>query len=271
MPAIIANEVIFDNIPCKTIGLRLCSFDSGYNDSNSVKVEFNTASDNNGQFFKTGKRKDNPLTFSFEMCKINFKPINIYEQEYYRRVFEREDDYKVIQFYQKDHENLYFKCFCNVDLVVKGGQVKGLKVNCTCDSLYGYGDIVTEEFKSNSLEDSHIKIYDKNTTYGMTYPDLQIVCTNDTDISIINLNDIDINGNVREFKINNCINGEKINFNNKTKNITTNIKSHDIYNDNFSWNYFRLINQYDKVINNIVLRGDYILNISYNPKRKVGV
>ena len=58
MPAIIANEVIFDNIPCKTIGLRLCSFDSGYNDSNSVKVEFNTASDNNGQFFKTGKRKD---------------------------------------------------------------------------------------------------------------------------------------------------------------------------------------------------------------------
>jgi hypothetical protein len=258
-----AKEFIFNDISCNEFGLMICSFDNNSNGTMGADIEFVTTSNPVlGKWRKLESKEVKPLEFQVQVCKEDNTYIDSYERQAITRWLSRRDGYKKLQFVQDDYERVWFNAYvASIEFVEIGNQVAGLTINWKCDASHGYGELYQNEVKDS---ESPLIFFDQSDDVGYIYPNVEIEVTKNGTVDIYNFTD------GRTFRIYNCQIGEKIIQNGDILQLSTSLSSHtNLYND-FNFNFFRIINDYETRKNVIATSGCNI-NFSYYPIKKVGI
>lgn len=264
--AIYADSFIFDDKACEEFGLVICSFDGGNAEGKTGgEITFSTSSAPiQNKWMKYGSEYENPLEFSFSVCKIDGSYLDSYDQAAITRWLIRRDSYKKMQFVQCDYDDVWFNAYVtSIDLVGEGFTY-GLTINCKCDAPFGYGHKITQKYTTTTANATTFDFIDMSDEIGYCYPDYSITSSASGTITILNAIEN------RSFYVSNCVANEVITVSGKSQQISTSVTTHDLSNDT-NYKFFRIANTYDKRTNRITITGQCIFEFSYYPIRKVGV
>ena len=258
--------VLFDyaNELCENYGLKICFFDGFTPDSvggselsaDQVHIvgtdEFvivnNSYSSTITYTFQVGKFNDN--------CEVVAMTANEYSQ--INRWLNRKEDHK-LKFDADSYENIYWIGRFNCKPIKVKNEIYGIELTFISTYPYGFEDNLRQIYKGKRFT-----IYNNSDEVGTLYPTVQITCNEAGDLSLEN----DLDNEIMIIK--NCSVGEVISIDSKYRTITTDNKSHNIYND-FNWNYPKICNSYDMRFNNYTSSLNITFVVDYSPVRKVGM
>lgn len=251
-------------------GFVICSFgNKGLETiSNGSKISFNTAPMFNGRkHILTQSKYDECIEANFSICKDSCKtlsgdvePITLEEQSDIMRWLNRKS-FKKFKLIQEEYEDIYFEGSFNIDRYELDGSVYGFELHLVTNRPFALYEPITYRFTTTSDNLSY-SLTDISDEIGSLYTKVEILCKSDGDLIITN------NVENRETRIDNCINGEIIYM--EYPIISTSIPSHKIQND-FNYNFFRISNTEDKIVNDITFSIPCEVELTYSPIKKVGV
>lgn len=249
-------------------GLIICSIGSTLDDTTSggSKMEINNYySPISKSWKRVGYKYSEPLEFEFDVVKntCNGTPENFSEEEIEqieRWLMRTDGDKSLILFKEGYEHTLFYGTFTSVDIKSVGGKDIGLALKFQSNAPFGYG---AKKTYSTSLDNHSVTIEDTSSEIGEVCVDLEIDCNSDTNIIITN------SFNNETIEINNCVAGEVITIDGKTKIIKSSV-DHNIYDD-FNFSYLHIGNNDTSNQNVIEVQGDAYIHIMHQPIRKVGV
>lgn len=283
----IATNAEFNGIQFKDVGLAIVTFNSeksGVVDSSGGEITPNTSKPmNQSKWNFHGSHYEQPLSFSFQIAKLDLKhpmqsPITSYEKAYYKRWLCRKDGYKLLRILEDGYEDIYLNAMISLKWMEYGGETYGAELTVTCDAPFGYSPIHT--FETALSSGNSFEIYNDSDEIGAIVPkqiEIQILSDGTFQLHnamcekyVVNYENLS-----NDMVIKNCTAGETIIINGDTKQIKTNVSSHDIVND-FNFVYPKLINldetyqipsaEYktlsDRRINTFTMMGNCNCNIS---------
>lgn len=257
-----ANGFVFAERTSDDFGLIICQFDDSSDSDGASQIEFSLInSPIQNKWYKSGNSNyTEALKFSFSVAKDNFSPIDAYEYSAIMRWLVRKDDFKDFMITRNDYDNIHFYAQLNASPIEIGGNIVGINIEGTTNAPFGFSALETYTFDTN--DGNTFSFLDNSDEIGYIYPDLKITVRTAGDISILNKTEN------RTFTLKNCVANEIITIDGKTLQISTTAISHNIFNDS-NYQYFRIVNDYDKRKNTIVISGDCSVEIKYRPIRKV--
>ena len=149
----------------------------------------------------------------------------------------------------------YYNASFNVEKVIYGENVYGLRLTMETDSPFGYMEDITETWTINNTS---VEFVDLSDEIGYQYPNLTITCLAAGNLS---LNNDRMEG---PMIISNCSSGEVITINGNAQIISSSVSEHQIYND-FNYNFFKIVNSLDDRINTITSTLPITLELTYAP------
>lgn len=267
----LVTDFEYDGLLLSDFGCIMCSFDSTglQTVTNGSNITFNTSPVLKGtKYVLTDTKYDECLTVPpFQICK-NFCLCETQEDTYFTieeqanlmRWLNRKEFLK-FKLIKEGYENLYFEGSFNVSKMMFGDNCIGMELSLTTNAPFGFYETVKKTFKANKV--NHIEIFkDISDEIGYIYPDVEITCEADGDLTIYNAIEN------RSTVIKNCAKGEVIAM--KYPIISSSVPTHKIQND-FNYNFFRVANTYREKGNRITFLLPCTMKMSYNPIRKVGV
>ncbi len=220
--------------------------------SSGGKTTFNTSKPANSRKWNFhGSHYEEQLSFSFQVGRINLNrrpqevlPATSYEKAYYMRWLCRKDGYKYLRFLQNGYENIFYNAKIDLEWIDYGGCTYGAELTVTCDAPFGYSPL--QSYEARVPSGNSFTIYNDSDETGALIPRLvEIEILNDGDFRLANSLDpllmVNYLGLSGDTVIRGCKKGETITINGVTKQIATNLPSHDIANS-FNYVYPRLIN-----------------------------
>lgn len=251
----IATDFEFNGIKASDVNLAIVDFGTPSREDavpSGGKVTFNTSkAANNKKWNFHGSHYDDELTLTFQIARINLNklpqnilPITSFEKAYYMRWLCRKDGYKYLRFLEHGYENIFYNAKIDLEWIVYGGCTYGAELNVTCDAAFGYSLLQTFETRVSS--GNSFTIYNDSDEIGSIIPQLiEIKILSDGDFRLRNsmssLCMVDYLELSDDTVIKNCKNNEIITINGETKQIASNLASHDIANC-FNYVYPRLFN-----------------------------
>lgn len=271
-----ATEFIFDGVSSYDFELILCSFDGNRNGSFSPgsKIEFTKfKSPNSYNWMKISSTYNEPLTFTFQLCKhpchSNRRPFSEREAAFIVRWLVRKE-FKYLQFVQRGYEDVYFNVQLNVEKYMVGGYCYGFIVNATCDAPFAWSEPKRLKITtSNPIVD----LYDDSDELGELKPTMEIDVKKAGTISIEN------SLTNKKMVINNCLLNEHIIIDDMK--ITSSecapndtgygyTGKHKTFFDDFNWEWFTIGNTMRNTLNKITASNcDVVMN--WRVPRKAGV
>ena len=264
--AINADRFRFDGKYSDTdFGLIICGIGSDLDDTTSggSKLEKNTYySPIRKTWNYIGFKYSEPLEFTFDVikkdCYNTGTKLTRQDIEDIERWLIRDGD-KELVIYKEGYEDVYFYgTFTNVDIKSIGGTDVGLSLTIQTNAPFGFSGMKTVSIGSGTT------VIDNSSEIGEICVDVDITCNSATNIIIQNTATND------KVVFNNCVSGEKITIDGKTKIIKSSIDTHNIYDD-FNFGYLHIRNTYDRRDNYISVEGSATVTIKYQEIRKVGV
>lgn len=268
--AINADRFSFNNKHSDTdFSLVICGIGNELSDTTSGGSKFeinNYYSPISKSWKRIGYKYSEPLEFEFDVvkntCNGADESFSVNDIEQIERWLMRTDEDKPLVLFKDGYEQIiFYGTFVSVDIKSVGGNDIGLSLKFQSNAPFGYGVKTTY---STSLDNHVVVIEDTSTEIGEICVDLEITCNSDTNIIITNT----FNGETLE--INNCVAGEIITIDGKTKIITSSVETHNVYDD-FNFCYIHIGNDDTSNQNGIAIQGDAYFLLSYQPIRKVGV
>ena len=260
------TDFIFDGLSSKEYDLMICSFDSGSSGTFTAgsHIEFTKfKAVNSNKWSKTGASYNEPLTFTFQICKYNNEynePFSERELAFLIRWLVRKD-YKYLQFIQEGYENVYYNCQMTAEQYMICGECYGLTLTVTCDAPFGWSDIITTTISSSSTKT--VKIYDSSDEIGEIYPIIELHANHTSSTQ-----DIQITNNLtgKSTKIKNCMPNEIIIM--KNRKIESSNTEHKTLYDDFNWKWFTIGNTFTNRINEITVNGNCDIVMKWRVPRK---
>lgn len=252
---VVATDFEFNGVKASDVNLAIVDFGSPSREgvvSSGGKITFNTSKPANSKKWNFhGSHYEEQLSLSFQVARINLNkrpqevlPASSYEKAYYMRWLCRKDGYKYLRFMQNGYENIFYNAKIDLEWINYGGCTYGAELTVTCDAPFGYSPLQSYETRLSS--GNSFTIYNDSDETGSVIPQLvEIEILTDGDFRLSNsldplimVNYLDLSGDT---VIKGCKRGETITINGVTKQIATNLPSHDIANS-FNYVYPRLIN-----------------------------
>lgn len=262
----IATDFVYDGIQLSTKKFIICDFDSPSGDNvveAGSNITFNKIKRDSGKKYSLASATyEDCVTATFDLCKddniYNPDEMEITSEEFQdlmrwlnRREFLK---FRVIN---EAQTVCYYNASFNLDKILIGGKLYGVRLTMETDSPFGYGD--ERVFFHTYGNDNTPKVLSNSSSeIGYLYPTVKIKCLSAGDISIYN----DLEDCTTTIK--NCVAGEIIYLDGNTQIITTSETNHKINND-FNWVFFRLGNTIKSRSNNISANKPCELEIRYTP------
>ena len=251
----VATDFEFNGVKASDVNLAIVNFGSPAREgvvSSGGKVTFNTSKAANSKKWNFhGSHYEEQLSFSFQVARINLNklpqemlPVTSFEKAYYMRWLCRKDGYKYLRFLERGHENIFYNVKTSLEWIVYGGYTYGAELTVTCDAPFAYSPLQTYEARLSS--GNSFTIYNNSDETGYIIPQLiEIEILTDGDFRLSNSLDplimVNYIGQSGDTLIKNCKKGESITINGETKQIATNLVSHNIA-ESFNYVYPHLIN-----------------------------
>jgi len=169
------------------------------------------------------------------------------------------DGYRWLEIEQPDMETLRFRCIItDLRFSTVGKEPWAFECRITCDSPFAY--TFPEVFKYSVMGSTDIPFFNRSTSNGFFYPQMELYLFGTTFINIINHSD-----NGRLFSLTDIPNGEiiRINIDNENGVITNNL-GHNLYR-NFNFNFLRLVRGDNRLeVNgscNMVITCEFLQNV----------
>lgn len=230
-------------------GVIICSFNGGDGEPVSGgKLQMTTVkAPLSNQWMKTNATYNEPLTFSFEICKnpcykthwgndFAFSPS---EQVEMKRWLERKEFHYLI-FDDGDMENIYFNSQIKLTEQKNGGQITGYQLEVLCDAPWGWSEErvanLYSEKDENGNEIGIVEIFDSSDEIGSVVPTVELTAISNGMIELYNDNTSDTT------IIENCKAGEIITMTEAFR-IHSNMEHKDLLQD-FNFVYPRIQNSY---------------------------
>lgn len=216
----------------------ICSFGDGESVSGG-QVEMSTVkSPNTGKWYKTNATYNEPLSFTFSICKnpctisnqdnLVISPI---DQVDLKRWLARKD-YRWLHFQDDEMNDVFYNARLEMEEQRHLGIIIGYKITATCDAPWGWSDERIAKLNNHITE-----VFDNSDEIGEIVPQTTITVQNDGQILIYNDNTME------ETRIDNCKSGEIITltemFSCKSKN-----SDHNTLHDDFNWVFPKIQNSY---------------------------
>ena len=200
-----------------------------------------------------------PLSYSIHLMKTGFTPFTVDEITKINRWLMRKDGYHPFSFTDSAYGAItFFATAVSGSIVSSSNKNIALKYDFKTNAPFGYGDEITVSFGGSG----NFLLENTSSENGYIYPSMVILSNSNSDIEISN--------NGRITKIEKCLKGEKITLNNEYKIISSSNVQHDLAND-FNYKWFRLSRNDDAIENNITVKGDCTIQLTYRPVIKIGV
>lgn len=174
----IATDFIFDGKRASDYGLMLVSINSN-NDSvaSGGDMEYSVAkTPNNDRYTFYGSQFNNVLTWNISVvkdpCKCQNPMITACEESEIAKWLMKTDGYKWFQFYQEQHENIYYKVYINMTPNQIAGTTIGFDLTVTSDCAYGFSNIITKQATINASTPFHF--YVDNNINNYIFPNFTI-------------------------------------------------------------------------------------------------
>lgn len=266
----LVNDFEYDGLLLSDFGCIMCSFDlTGLETvTNGSNITFNTSPVLKGtKHVLTDTQYNECLITTFEICK---NPCNYTEQsDAYFNIEEittitrwlNRKDFLKFKLIKEGYENIYFEGSFNVNRKMLGDYCIGMELTLITNRPFALYETIKKTFKVTQA--NYVEIFkDISDEIGFIYPDVEITCTTDGDLTIHNAIEN------RDTIIKNCVTGEVITM--RYPIISSSISTHKIQND-FNYNFFRIANTYKERANKLTFSLPCTMKISYEPVRKVGV
>lgn len=265
------TEFIFDGISSKEYDLTICSFDraEGGEAAAGSRIEFtNFKAPGSDRWVKTGSAYNEPLTFTFQICKDigggeKSEPLSERELAFLMRWLVRKE-YKDLQFIQEGYENIFYHCQINAERYMITGECYGLTLTVLCDAPYGWSEVKTATISSSGT--TIVKLYDSSDEIGVVYPSVTLHVNENAeaqDVSIANA----LTGIATQIK--NCNPGEIITMENrKISSSHFDTEEHKTLYDDFNWRWFTIGNTFENRENEITVTGNCDITMKWRVPRK---
>lgn len=262
-----AYDFEYDGLRLSDMGFMICTFGNGKSKavSNGSHISFNTVSTLNGRKFElTSFEYDNYLTATFYICKnpcvSDAQEISLEESRKIMNWLNRGRFHK-FKLLDLEYVNIYFEASFNINKVEFDGKIYGFELEMVTNRPFAIQEPVIVVFK-NIVANSQRKIVSQSDEEGFIYPNMEITIEDSGDFELYNVTE------ERRMRIANCEAGEVIKIGYPI--ITTSNPSHKIQND-FNWEFFRIVNSFKNKENDIVFSLPCTVRIEYTPIVKVSV
>lgn len=250
-----------------SFGMVLCNFDSkGLETIEGVEITFNTVSVLNGiKSELVNVVYEQNLETTLQICKYScdndIQEITPVEYRNLTRWLLRKKFIK-LKFLDEDHIDIYYEAvFTNVSKIEVDGKIVGLELQVITNSPFAFKEPKTITIKNEVVDGKH-SVNDTSYEEGYIYPYTEITIEESGDLNIYNeLED-------RNVVIKNCIEGEVITMDYPI--IQSSKSSHNIQND-FNWNFFRIVNTYENSRNDLTISLPCTIKMKYSPIVKIGL
>lgn len=259
----------YDNLRLSDFGYIICSFGSKglQTVSSGSNLTFNTVSVRNGEKHElTSAEYNECLETTFQICK------NTCENRDLEMSFDECRDliswlnrkgFHKIQFldYNDEYSDVYFEASFNISRIESDGKLCGLELNMITNRPFALHNPISIMFETSEANQER-KIINSSDEEGFIYPHMEITVKENGDLSIYNQSED------RNMYIANCEVGERITLDYPI--IQTSLSSHKIQND-FNWNFFRLVSTFNYSINQIYISLPCEIKMVYSPIVKVSI
>lgn len=267
-----AVDFEYDNLLLSGFGFMICEFsnNSGFQTvNNGSDIKFTTTSILNGnQWLSAGAKYNECLSATFNICKtpclsnnnIDIEEITVEEITQLSRWLCRKT-FKKFKLIKDGYEQIYFEGSFSLDRIMINDKVVGLELKLTTNRPFALYEPYKKTLKFTSPMQT-LSFRDISDEIGFIYAEATIICHASGDLGIYNsIED-------RETVIKNVIAGEIITM--KYPVISSSVASHKIQDD-FNFNFFRIANSWNNVVNKITVSLPCTIQFTYSPIRKVGV
>lgn len=262
----------YDGIRLSGLGFVLCEFSSNGGTqtvSNGSKVEFTTAPILRGNhWLLSGTQYKECLTATFSICKSpclfdneQLDEITVDEITRLSRWLCRKE-FKKFKLLNKDgYEPIFFEGSFEIKRIKLYDKVVGLELTLITNRPFALCETVVKTLNFTSAGQTLV-YRDISDEMGFIHVNTTITCNASGDLIIHNALES------RDTIIKNCIYGEIITMNYPI--ISSSVSAHKIQDD-FNFNFFRIVNTWDNPTNKITVSLPCKIKFSYNPIRKVGI
>ena len=264
------SDFEYDGIALSDKGLAIVSFDGAQDDDIETDSQrtFESISLFGGRYqpFVTSVFEDR-LEVEFSIAKnfcgdtANNPYFTIQEIEDIQYWLNRPTSHKFKILNEVEYADVYWEGSFNLQWVKMGEDTIGFNATFISNRPYAIGEEVLYEKELGGNEE--LILPDFSFDEGSIVPNIQLTILEDGDLALSNT----FNEKEVVTEINNCTNGEIINFSNLLQIVTTE-ETHKIYDD-FNWVFPRIYNLYGNTINKFKSNLRCNCKIYYNPVRKV--
>lgn len=264
-----ATDFIYDGEYLSDYGFIICEFDysSGATFVNAgATISFNTISMNHGKKYSLASTKyEECIGAVFDICKDpdtqTDRTVSEFEYEQLIRWLNR-NEFLRMQFRTGERKRCYYDASFNIEKIIIGGILYGLRLTMVTNRPFGYGDTRTWEFEVTSSDitnDTVYKLEDISEEIGCLYPTVELICYARGELIISN----------QTFEwstiINNCTPNLQLKMDGENQTILILNGSHDNLWNDFNYKFFKIGNTYKNRINKIKVSLPCKIKISYNP------
>lgn len=257
----------YDGLRLSDYGFIICDFDnaSGLNIySTGSVITFNKISRNKGKKYSLiGTQYDECVSATFDICKNPDKyeredmGISSAELRFLMKWLNRRDFLKFQLIDENNSWPYYYEASFNIEKIIIGGIVYGLRLTMQTDSPFAYEKEKTIVCDFNEVDSSNIVNY-VSDEIGSICPHITVYCNADGNLQIYN-----------KFEgcttlIRNCKTGEIITMDGETQIISTSHNGHDICND-FNYEFMRIGTTMDTNENTLIASIPCRIEIRYSP------
>lgn len=262
-----ATNFEYDGKFLSDFGCMICTFGSSDFETvdNGSVISFSTVTALDGsKYMLSSSSYDGYLESTIQICKSRKDNIlHEFTVEEFRRLAKwlNRKQFHKLRFISEDYIDIYFEASFNINRIEIAGKIVGLELNIITNRPFGKQEFDEIDI-SGSTENWEYLIFDTSDDEGFNYAKLTITINQSGNLSIYNAIED------RTTYVANCTQGEVITM--EYPFITSSLASHKIQND-FNWNFFRLANTVDNIMNEITVSLPCDIVLSYSPTVKIGL
>lgn len=227
---------------------------------------------NSGKSYITSISYSDNYTVTFQVIKYSCKSGNIQhisdtEWRYIERWLNRKDNLRFTPISNNEEFSGYhFYGNFNISPIKMGGEIIGAELTFTSNAPYGFGDTVSIDVNSTSLE-----VYSTSDELGILPVKMTVKPSKAGNLTIENSLMKTYNPKKATTIIKNCLANETISLNSEHLIISSSNSNHSkLYND-FNYVYPQLYTDYDDQVNKFTFSIQCEIHMEFEPIRKVGV
>lgn len=230
--------------------------------SDGSVTELNTAkSPLNNKWYVYDTEYSEPIQFKIQLINNDFSDMTVDKRRAITKWLCLRNEYSWLSIDKEGYEGINYNVIISNPNVIMYGRAIGMEFTVTCDSSFGYSDIIRKSFNITNANQT-INIVSNSDEMDYIYPKMQITMNSTGNFSIVNNHD-----NLYKLSLENLTINEVITLDNENCIINTSLPSHMNLMIDFNKHWLRLVNGE----NELMINGNCQIELEYREIRKVGV